>query len=320
MKVFVAGATGVVGTRVVDLLVAAGHQVTGLARSAEKADLLARQGARAARASLFDPDGLGRAVAGHDAVVNLATHIPVGAAAVRPLAWREDDRIRTEGSRVLVGAALQHEVGRLVQEAVTFVYPDRGDEWITEETIPEPNRRSQAATMAATAQAARFTAGGGSGVVLRFGQFYGPDRGSAEVLSRVRAGKPVVLGRPGGWLSPLRPEDAAAAVVAALGCAPGIYNVAEPPVRRSDWAAAIGAATIGAATIGAATIGAATAGATGVARFYAALLQKLAGPRAEPLARSQRVDSTKFAVAAGWVPAARSTQGGWSGYSVKTEA
>jgi nucleoside-diphosphate-sugar epimerase len=303
MKVFVAGATGVVGTRTVALLLAAGHQVTGLARSAQKADLLARQGARAVQASLFDPDALGRALAGHDAVVNLATHIPVGAAAIRARAWREDDQIRTEGSRVLVDAALRHEVGRLVQEGVTFVYPDRGDEWITEETVPEPNPRSQAATMAATAQAARFTAGGGSGVLLRFGQFYGPDRASAEMLARARAGKPVVLGKPGGWLSPLRPEDAAAAVVAALSCAPGIYNVAEPPVRRSEWAAVIGAA----------------AGA-GPARFYPALLQKLAGPRAEPLTRSQRVDSAKFAAAAGWVPLGRSTHGGWSGHPVKAEA
>ena len=303
MKVFIAGATGVVGTQTVGLLAAAGHEVTALARSAEKAGWLARQGARAVQASLLDQDALSRAVAGHDAVVNLATHIPVGAAAIMARAWREDDQIRTEGSRILVDAALRQDVGRLVQEAVTFVYPDRGDEWITEETTPEPNPRSQAATMAATAQTARFSASGGSGVVLRFGQFYGPDRASAEILARARAGKPVVLGRPGGWLSPLRPEDAAAAVVAALGCAPGTYNVAESPVRRSDWAAAIGSAA-----------------GTGPARFYPALLQKLAGPRAEPLTRSQRVDSARFAAATGWVPAGRSTQGGWSGYPVRTQA
>lgn len=229
MKVLVTGATGVVGARAVAQLLAAGHQVTEFAPSAEKAGLLARQGARAVQASLFDPDALGRAVPGHDAVVNLTTNIPVGPAAIRARAWRDDDRIRTEGSRVLVDAALRHGTGRLVQEAVTFVYPDRGDDWITEETIPGPNPRSQAPTMAATAQAARFSAGGEPGVVLRFGQFYGPDRASAGALARARAGQPVVLGRPGGWLSPLRPEDAAAAVVAALGCAPGIYNVCEPP-------------------------------------------------------------------------------------------
>ena len=74
------------------------------------------------------------------------------------------------------------------------------------------------------------------------------------------------------------------------------------PVRRSEWAAAIGAAA-----------------ATGPARFYPALAQRLAGPRAEPLTRSQRVDSAKFAAAAGWAPLARSTQGGWSGHPVKAE-
>ena len=208
--------------------------MTGLARSAERADGLRRQGARAVQASLLDPDALARAVAGQDAVVNLATCIPVGAAAIKARSWREDDQIRTDGSRILVDAALRQQVGRLVQEAVTFVYPDRGDEWITEETAPAPNHRSQAATMAATAQVSRFTSGGGSGVVLRFGQFYGPDRASAEMLAGARRGKAVVLGKPGGWISPLRPEDAAAAVVAALGCGPGIYNVAEPPVRRAD--------------------------------------------------------------------------------------
>jgi nucleoside-diphosphate-sugar epimerase len=303
MKVLVAGATGVVGIRTVPLLLAAGHQVTGLARSAEKVELLRDRGARAVQASLFDQDALGRAMAGHDAVVNLATHIPIGAAAIKASSWRDDDRIRTEGSRILVDAALRYQVGRFVQEAVTFVYPDRGDDWITEETAATPNRRSQAGTMAATAQAARFTAAGGSGVVLRFGQFYGPDRASGEMIARARAGKPVVLGKPDGWLSPLRPEDAATAAVAALDCAPGIYNVAEPPVRRREWAAAIGVAA-----------------SSGPAKFYPAIMQRLAGPRAEPLARSQRVDSARFAAETGWTPVGRSTDGGWSWYPINAPA
>ena len=80
------------------LLVAAGHEVTGLARSAEKAGLQ-RQGARAVQASLFDPDALGRAVAGHDAVVNLATHIPVGSAAIGPRAEPLTRPQRVDSSR-----------------------------------------------------------------------------------------------------------------------------------------------------------------------------------------------------------------------------
>lgn len=68
-------------------------------------------------------------------------------------------------------------------------------------------------------------------------------------------------------------------------------------MRRSEWAVAIGSA----------------AGA-GPARFYPALMQKLAGPRAEPLTRSQRVASARFTAMTGWAPRSRSTHGGWSRY------
>jgi nucleoside-diphosphate-sugar epimerase len=302
VKVFVVGGTGEVGRRVVVQLITAGHQVSALARSAQKFEMLQRAGARAVPVSLFDQDALGDALAGQDAVVSLATHVPIGSSTVQTRSWREDDRVRAEGSRILVDAALHQQVGRLVQEAVTFIYPDRGEDWITEQTIPAPNPRSQTATMAATEQAVRFTAAGACAAVLRFGQFYGPDRASIEVLARVRAGKPVVLGTPDGWLSPVHPEDAAAAVLLALRCPPGIYNVCEPPVRRSEWATAIG-----------------TAVGAGPAKFYPTLVQRLAGPRAEPLSRSHRVESTAFASATGWAPRSRSTHGGWSGYPTTSD-
>ena len=75
MRVFVAGATGVLGRRAVAQLVAAGHQVTGVARSPEKEALLEALGVRAVRVDLFDADAVRTAVAGHDAVVNVAIKI-----------------------------------------------------------------------------------------------------------------------------------------------------------------------------------------------------------------------------------------------------
>lgn len=298
MKIFVTGPSGAIGAPAVDHLIQAGHDVTALVRSAAKRDQLERAGARAVQGSLFDPDALRTALAGHDAVVNLATHIPSASDAINNGAWREDDRIRTEGSRVLVDAALAAGVVRLIQEAVTFVYPDSGDDWITERTPPAPNPKSQAATMAATAAATRFATLAGAGVVLRFGQLYGPDRNSRETLARARAGKAVVLGKPDGWLTPLHPDDAGTAVVAALGCDSGVFNVGEPPVLRADWAAAIGRAA---------------GGETGAAaKFYPAFMQRLAGARAEPLTRSQRVSSGAFATATGWRPRYGSLRGGWS--------
>src|SRR5712671_5919875 len=127
MRVFVAGATGVLGRRAVAALVAAGHDVTGVARSPAKADLVGALGATPVEASLFDPDALRAAVAGHDAVCNLATHIPPPARAANPRAWEENTRIRTEGSGNLVDSALAAGATVYVQESIAFLYGDHGD-------------------------------------------------------------------------------------------------------------------------------------------------------------------------------------------------
>ena len=140
MKVFVAGATGVLGRRAVPLLVAAGHDVSALARSDARASLLGDLGARPVRADLFDPESMRRAVAGHEAVCNLATHIPAPVRMARPGAWAENDRIRTEGSRHLVDGALAGGAPRYVQESIAFLYRDGADEWIDESSPVDPGR------------------------------------------------------------------------------------------------------------------------------------------------------------------------------------
>jgi len=76
MRVFLTGSTGVIGRRAVPLLVSARHQVTAVARSAEKRLALERAGATAVTVDPFDPLAVRQAVRGHDAVINLATHIP----------------------------------------------------------------------------------------------------------------------------------------------------------------------------------------------------------------------------------------------------
>ncbi|HEX4018583.1 MAG TPA: NAD(P)-dependent oxidoreductase [Frankiaceae bacterium] len=299
MKIFVAGASGAIGRRAVPALLRRGHDVTALVHSSESAATLEAMGARLARGNLFDPAAMRHSVAGHDVVINLATRIPIGSAAIRAKAWREDDLIRTEGSKVLARAAMDAGVARFIQESVSFVYPDSGETWITEAaTTPTPNPRSQRPTTEAATNAILFAGHQGVGVVLRFGQLYGPDRASAEILRRTRARKPVVLGKPDGWLTPLHPDDAALAVAAALACGSGVYNVGESPVRRSAWAYAIQRASGD------------PSGRS--ARFYPALLQRLAGPRAEPLTRSHRVSCAAFHDATGWRARYDATGGGWS--------
>jgi nucleoside-diphosphate-sugar epimerase len=283
MRVFVAGATGVLGTAAVRGLIAGGHKVTGLARSQAKRDALTAAGASPVAADLFDPVSLRHAVAGHDVVVNLATSIPPGTSAMRAKNWRENDRIRTEASRNLAEAAAAEGVLRIVQEAISFVYEDGGAEWITERHAVRPNPVT-ASSLVATENAMNFADAYRFAVVLRFGLLYGDEPATRWQLDRVRKGKPVVMGDPAGYLSPITVQDAAAAVVASLAAPSGVYNVSGTPLTRAEWAEALGKA----------------AGVGGPARYLSPLTLRLIAKRVEPFLRSQRVSSDAFHNATGW--------------------
>ncbi|MEY2455437.1 MAG: hypothetical protein QOK06_531, partial [Acidimicrobiaceae bacterium] len=101
MRVFVAGATGVLGRATVPRLIEAGHEVTGVARSPEKAAQLVAQGARPVEVDLFDPAAVRATVQDHDAVVHMATSIPPLTKCWRTMAWATNDRLRREGTPIL---------------------------------------------------------------------------------------------------------------------------------------------------------------------------------------------------------------------------
>jgi nucleoside-diphosphate-sugar epimerase len=234
-RILVTGATGVIGKLVVPQLVALGHEVTGVARTPDKRRRLEESGARAVELDLFDPAQVRQAVSGAEVIVNLATAVPRGMRMFLRSGWRSMDRIRREVSANLVGAALAGAtVQRLIQESFAPVYADRGDEWI-DETAPVAPARYNRSTLDAEAAADRFTRAGRTGVVLRFGFFYGPDDPpTRQIVDSVRKGWFPLLGRPDAYTSWVRHEDAASAVVAALNLPAGVYNVVEdePPTRR----------------------------------------------------------------------------------------
>jgi nucleoside-diphosphate-sugar epimerase len=297
-RVFVAGATGVLGRRAVARLVAEGHQVTGVARTEEKAQLLSRLGATPVAVDVFDAAAVREAVAGHDVVMNLATHIPRLSKAAAPGAWKENDRIRTEASRNLVDGALAAHAQRYVQESIAFTYADGGDAWLDEDA-PIDMVGFLAATTEAEGNAQRFTresaAWNGTGVVLRFGLFYGPDSHSTvDSFRLVRMGAAPVMGAADAYQSSISTDDAAAAVVAALRAPAGIYNVADDePLTKREFADAVAAA----------------AGAPRPVLVPRAAV-KLSGQMAAPLARSHRLSNARFKEATGWAPADRSAREG----------
>jgi nucleoside-diphosphate-sugar epimerase len=296
MKVFIAGATGVLGRPTVRLLVGAGHEVSGVARSADKAQLLRDLGAEPVSLDLYDVSAATRAVAGHDAVVHMATSIPRTARAALPGAWKENDRLRSEGTRVLAAAALAAGVPIFVKESISFTYPDGGDQWI-DETVPVNATRFVASAVEAEEETARFSDAGGRGIVLRFAQFYGPEAAHTEeavalARKRIAAG----LGAPDAYLSVIHTDDAAAAVVAALAAPAGVYNVGddEPLPRREHFAA--------------------LADAFGLPRLrrLPRAARYAGGSKTSMLGRSQRISNRRLRDATGWAPRHPSAREGWA--------
>src|SRR5437868_3532640 len=227
MRVFVTGATGVIGRRVVPALRARGHHVTAAARPSPRLDALAQQGATPLPLDIFDPPAVRQALRGQDAVVNLATHVPQNGRAFLLGAWKAMDRVRREGSAILANAAAAVGAHRFIQESFAATYPDSGSNWITEAT-PSRAAKYNRSVLDAEASAMRFAAMGGTSVILRFAFFYGPnDPFTEQLVGMARKGWLPLLGPPEAYFPMVTHDDAAAAVVTAIDGPAGTYNVVD---------------------------------------------------------------------------------------------
>jgi nucleoside-diphosphate-sugar epimerase len=293
MRVFVAGATGVLGRRAVARLVAAGNQVTAVSRSPEKDALLESLGARPVRVDLFDADAVRAAVAGHDAVVNVATKIPPVAQMARLSAWDENERIRREASTNLVDGAIAAGATVFVQESLAFLYGEHGDAWLDAASTPWTPSNFSGAMEAAEANAARFGGHGGRGVVLRFGRLYAADSDqAATTMQAARRALVLDVGAGDSYTPMIDADDAAAAVVAALDAPAGTYDVVDDdPLTRAEQSTALAAAV-------------------GRRRLWRAPTWA-ARRKASYLAASQRVSNRAFREATSWRPSSPSVREGY---------
>ncbi len=246
MKVFVAGASGVIGRPLVRQLVAAGHDVTGMTRSEDRAGEIREAGASAVVCDVFDAAALEKAVreAAPEVVVHELTALPARLdykAKEDPLA--PTNRVRTEGTRNLLAAAKAAGARRLIAESVAFFYKPQG-EWVKDEEAPlnlaAPGYFGDAAAALADLERQVGGAEGIDGVVLRYGWLYGPgtffDRVGSQTEDALKRRLPIV-GKGDGTFSFLHVEDAASATVAALERgAPGTYNVVDDePAPMREW-------------------------------------------------------------------------------------
>lgn len=304
MRVFVIGGTGAIGTNTVPALVAAGHSISALARNDAKAAVLRGQGATPVPVSLFDRHALALAFAGHDAVVNLASALPSTTAFIRKSAWRDCERVRSEGSAAVVDAAREAGVQKLIQESVAMIYRDGGTQWIAEDH-PVDHFPIARGNHAAEASAHRFGATCGTATILRFGVFYGPHAAHSEqIIDLARWHIGFVPGHGGTYISSIHVADAANAVVAALTAPGGTYNVVDDvPLTKREYADACCAAVGSKLWVGA------------PGRFGLLL-----GDRLTSMTRSLRVNNKRFREASEWRPRYPSAAEGYSSFCRRDDA
>jgi 2-alkyl-3-oxoalkanoate reductase len=248
MRVFLAGATGVIGRRLTPLLIAEGHQVTGMTRSAEKVQELRAMGAEPVVADALDGAAVRTAVrdARPEAVIHELTSLP---RRIDPRKLERDfalnDRLRSEGTRHLVEAAQAVGAGQIVAQSIAFAYAPGPPGTLHTEQDPlffdSPRSFKRSLHAIADLEGAVL---GASGLVLRYGYFYGP--GSAisragpmgEDVARRRL---PIVGRGEGVWSFIHVDDAARATVIALTRdEPGVYNIVDDdPAPVSEWLPAL---------------------------------------------------------------------------------
>ena len=250
VRVFVAGATGVIGRRLVPLLVQAGHEVTGMTRSPERVEEITSRGAEAVVCDALDADALKTSVgqARPEAIVHELTNLPSD---LEPRKYKTQlaatNRLRREGTRNLVAAMKAAGAQRIVAQSIAFAYAPSG-EWVKTEdaslALDAPPPMGTAIGAVADLERQVLEA---AGTVLRYGFFYGPgtalaaDGFYAQLACKRRF--PVIGSGEARW-SFVHVDDAAAATVAALERGSGgVYNIVDDdPAPAREWIPAYAAA------------------------------------------------------------------------------
>jgi 2-alkyl-3-oxoalkanoate reductase len=255
MKVFVAGATGVLGRELVPQLVARGHEVVGMTRSASKQDLVRSLGARPVVTDALDPDAVAQAVASAEpeVIVHQLTALSGTMSARemrhpdRSVAATMTNRLRTEATDHLLAAGRAVGARRFVAQSFgAFRFGHMGGPVHTEADPLDPNDPPAAMRTAQAAylylERAVTTIDWGEGLALRYGGFYGPGTSisrapDAVMAAPIRKRRFPIVGDGGGVFSYIHIEDAAAATAVAVERGqPGVYYVVDDePAPVREW-------------------------------------------------------------------------------------
>lgn len=237
MEIFVAGATGVLGRRLVERFDANGHDVVGLTRNDEGDQIVSSHGGTPHRGDVTEYESLVDGAEGADVVVHAATAIPT---AQKPTTedWERNDRVRIEGAKNLTRVAAEVDADQYVQPSVVWVARQTDGSEFDENADPNPDRTTESALEAESIAETESEEHGFDATILRYGWFYGPNSAQIKDMADnlVSGDMPIVggglLGRKDATVSCIHVEDAASALVTAVESdATGLWHVVdEEPV------------------------------------------------------------------------------------------
>lgn len=289
MRVFIAGASGVLGRRLVRQFLARGHSVIGQVRSAKAESAVREAGGEPRHADLFDAESLARAAEGCDTVIHAATAIPVKQKTI-PADWAMNNHIRRKGTRCLTEAAAKIGAKTYLQQSIAWVARPKDDSPFDEDSplVPEPAIQS-----AIDAEAIAREAGSAEGftvAILRGGYFYDSESAHTRMIAdALRKRQMPIIGSGDAMWAMIHSDDAASAYVAAAEKPrSGVWHIVdnEPVEVRTflkEFAARLGTPT--------------------PRRVPACLARWLAGEQAvQYFTRSTRTTNARFRRDFGWTP------------------
>jgi 2-alkyl-3-oxoalkanoate reductase len=289
MKVFIAGASGVLGRRLVRQFAARGHSVIGLVRSAKAETAVREAGGEPRHADLFDAESLARVAEGCDTVIHAATSIPVKQKTI-PADWAMNDHIRRKGTRCLTEAAAKIGAKSYLQQSIAWVARPKDDSPFDEDSPGVPEAKIQSAIDSEAIAREAGSAEGFTVSILRSGFFYDSEsahtRLTADALRKRQL--PIIGSGVAEWAM-IHSDDAASAYIAAAEKpTSGVWHIVDNELVQ------VGAFLKDFAT---------RLGAPAPRRVPVWLARWLAGEQAvEYFTRSTRTTNARFRRDFGWVP------------------
>ncbi|AUV84093.1 epimerase (plasmid) [Salinigranum rubrum] len=242
MQVFIAGATGVLGRRLVSQFTDRGHPVVGLTRDEDGDESVVTRGGKPRRGDLFDEESVISASEGADVVIHAATAIPTDDPS--PEDWEINTRVRREGTQALVKAAANAGADQYLQQSIAWVARKPDGSWFDEESPIQPDPSTQSAIDAEAITHEAMTDHDFDIGILRCGYFYAPDAYHTRVHGQalLEGEQTIIEGSKSARISRIHVHDAASAFVAVAEAGrSGLWHIVDDePVSAADFSKELG--------------------------------------------------------------------------------